>query len=203
MAPKPQSKLLSRPQRVIYLVRHGQFKIDDHPADGLEGGLTTLGRQQARRTAQRLRRLPIHTIYHSDLRRAAETAAIIARAIPSAPVRASSLLRECTPVIPTAFLERFAAYPPEEFEADRVQAEAAFDRFFQPLRRGVRHEVVVCHGNLIRYFVCRLLHVNPAAWGYMDVRQCSITEVVLHPAWSRVVALGDVGHLPFNLWTYL
>jgi len=190
------------PKRVMYLVRHGHFDVMARPADGLEGGLTALGRKQARLTAKRLSRLPITALYHSDLRRAAETAAIIAEKFPGVPVHASRLLRECIPGVPANQAEHFAHLPAERLQHEERQAERAYERFFKLSRRGDQHEIIVCHGNLIRYFLCRVLESPPGAWGRMDVRQGSLSEVVLQPGWCRVNSLSDVGHLPPALWTY-
>lgn len=64
----------------IYVVRHGQ---DQDNADGILNGhrdsqLTELGRQQAEQTAGRLKDVKIEIIYTSPLRRAYDTARIIA-----------------------------------------------------------------------------------------------------------------------------
>jgi serine/threonine-protein phosphatase PGAM5 len=204
MTARSHSRLYrGRPKRVLYLVRHGQFDTDAESPDGLGGGLTALGRKQARLTAKRLSELPVSVIYHSDLRRAAETAALLHEALPRAQRRATPWLRECIPAVPQAFKQKFSRLPAAQLARDQRQAERAFRQFFRFSRSGARHELLVCHGNLIRYFVCRVLRVPPAAWGYMDLRQCSVTEVVLQRGWSRVTMFGDVGHLPKALWTYL
>lgn len=191
------------PKRILYLVRHGNFDSETRPADGLGGSLTTLGRRQARLTAKRLSRLPIDAIYHSDLRRAAETAAIIAEQFPAAPFRMSRLLRECVPGAPLVFPEYFQSLPPAELQRDRAQAERAYAKFFRLNRRGERREVLVCHGNLIRYLLSRVMQAPPEIWGNLDVRQGSVSEVELQAEWQRVNAVGDVGHMPPELWTFM
>jgi probable phosphoglycerate mutase len=49
--------------RFLYLVRHGEA------AEG--GGLTDAGEEQARRTGERLKNLPVDRVHHSPLPRAA------------------------------------------------------------------------------------------------------------------------------------
>jgi serine/threonine-protein phosphatase PGAM5 len=191
------------PKRILYLVRHGNFDTEARPPDGLGGSLTTLGRRQARLTAKRLSQLPIDVIYHSDLHRAAETAALIAEQLPAVPLRPSRLLRECTPGLPHVFAEYFKDYAPEQLERERQQAERAYQRFFKLTRRGERREVLVCHGNIIRYFLSRVMQAPSSVWTGMDVRQGSISEVELQAAWRRVNGLSDVGHLPPELWTFM
>jgi serine/threonine-protein phosphatase PGAM5 len=191
------------PKRILYLVRHGNFDSEARPADELGGGLTTLGRRQARLTAKRLSPLPIDTIYYSDLRRATETAAIIAEVFPNVPLRMSRLLRECTPGAPLVFPEYFQELPPEILQRDLAQAQRAYARFFRLNRRGERREVLVCHGNIIRYLLSRVMQAPPEIWGNLDVRQASVSEVELQTEWQRVNAMGDVGHLPPELWTFM
>jgi broad specificity phosphatase PhoE len=92
--------------------RHGQYDLNS-PAHAL----TQLGREQAEITAQRIAQLaadnaaiddhygrrPVRLVrlVHSDVTRAAETAAIIAKALPShVAVEADSLLAEGYPCVP-------------------------------------------------------------------------------------------------------
>lgn len=84
--------------RRLIVIRHAQ---SEHHVNGLTGGwtdtgLSDLGHEQARRLAERLRMelagVPI-TLYASDLRRAAETAAPIAAAL-GVPVTPEPRLRE-------------------------------------------------------------------------------------------------------------
>jgi serine/threonine-protein phosphatase PGAM5 len=60
-------------------------------------------------------------------------------------------------------------------------------------------EVIVCHGNVIRYFFCRALQLPPEAWLRMSVFNCSITYIVLRP--NGLVSarmMGDIGHLDYD-----
>ena len=62
----------------IYLVRHG---LADHESNPLDPGLSTLGQEQARATADALRHLSGARVIVSPLRRTLETAAPIAEAL--------------------------------------------------------------------------------------------------------------------------
>ncbi len=188
--------------RTLYLVRHAHFDIDADPADGLEGGLTALGRRQARWTARRLAGYPVSALYHSDLRRAAETAQIIADALPGVPRHAAGVLRECVPAVSADMAEFFADVPPDEMTDGSAQAEAAFARFFKP-SRGERHEVLVAHGNLIRYLVLRALGAPGALWMHMDIHQCGISIVQIAPdGQTQLLAHNDTGHIPPRWLTF-
>jgi len=190
--------------RTIYLVRHGQHDLKNDHNDKLGGGLTPIGVEQAKLTAQRFRSLPISTIHYSTLRRAAQTAEIIAREFPDIPLHRSRLLWECVPCIPRNFAELFAGIPAEEIAQYRKQAEKAFDRHFKRARGVNKHEIVVCHGQIIRYFVCQVLQLQPEAWVDMDMSNCGISEVLIMSNGRMVlVSHNDVGHLPHHLITSL
>lgn len=194
--------------RILYLIRHGQEDHHHQPDDDLEGRLTAVGKKQAVLTAQRLRELPISIIHYSTMRRAAETAHIISLYLPDVPVRPTKLLWECTPPIePAARRKLFPQVTDDELQHSRLQLERAFHKFFKPARGVERHEVLVCHGNLIRYFMCRAMGAPFERWHHIDMRNCAITEIVVEPE-PRIrgdimlAAHSDVGHLPPNLWTY-
>lgn len=64
--------------------------------------------------------------------------------------------------------------------------------------------VLVCHGNVIRYFVMRALQLPPEAWLRTAVWNASITILEIYPN-GRVSlrCLGDVGHIPAEKVTYM
>jgi len=144
------------PTRTLYLIRHGQYKHD--PDDPHEGSLTTVGRKQVKRLARRLRGLPIHAIHCSTLRRAEETARILASEFPGLDVHPVSILQECVPGVPTAYSDYIARqYSAEMIRDGERQAEVAFRRYFRRTHGDDRADVIVAHGNIIRYLVCRAL----------------------------------------------
>jgi serine/threonine-protein phosphatase PGAM5 len=217
--------------RILYLVRHGQTNRTNRTFDSLGNGLTDLGREQAELTAQRLSTLPIDIIHHSPLRRAAETASFIAATCPEAPVRPARLLQECIPYLPAAFIEWYTTssdeevwekrqmLPPElkpwldmwtagtewsRIEQGMQQARRSFEKYFIPVHRSDRHEIVVCHGNILRYFVCRALSVSEAAWIQTDVHNCGISEILVESSGrTMLVSHNDTGHLSYALRTYI
>ncbi|MCX6064401.1 MAG: phosphoglycerate mutase family protein, partial [Chloroflexi bacterium] len=86
--------------RHLYLVRHGQSEPGGSAADALGPGLTVLGWKQAHQTARRLASLKVDVIHTSSLRRAMETAQVLAVEHPDLPIRPAQLLWECVPFIP-------------------------------------------------------------------------------------------------------
>lgn len=60
-------------------------------------------------------------------------------------------------------------------------------------------EIIVCHGNIIRYMFCRALQLPPECWLRMSIFNCSLTYIMI-PAngYATCRFLGDIGHLPYD-----
>jgi serine/threonine-protein phosphatase PGAM5 len=187
--------------RTLILVRHGQYGIEDG------GSLTDLGREQARVTGgwifEHLDGQRIDALWSSTLPRARQTAGIIAQAVlpetsngHSSKVRSVGVLRE-------GIYSKVKGYevPASERQEDRERAEAAYARFFRTSRTD-RLEIVVCHGNLIRYLVCKAIEVPVARWTRMNSNHCSLTRILVRDSGAvRVVSYNETAHLPPKLVT--
>ena len=91
---------------------------------------------------------------------------------------------------------------PEDLAACQAQLDRLFATHFRPSADGERSELMVCHGNVIRYLVTRALGVDTQAWLEMSVGHASITRIRIEPdGRMKVLSVGDVGHLPPNLQT--
>lgn len=181
--------------RRLIFVRHGQYD------EVSTGALTPLGRKQAARTATALRKLEVSAIWSSTLLRAKETASIVAKKQPTVRVVRTRLLCEVVPTnLPPKLARRFFVDAPS-VKRDRARADLAYDKLFRSTRRE-RTEIVVCHGNLIRYLVCRALGIQPKLWMRLDSTHCGLTEFrVLPRGVVRVVRYNDVGHIPASMRT--
>uniref|UniRef100_A0A158Q7H9 Serine/threonine-protein phosphatase PGAM5, mitochondrial n=1 Tax=Elaeophora elaphi TaxID=1147741 RepID=A0A158Q7H9_9BILA len=86
------------------------------------------------------------------------------------------------------------------FATEGSRIEAAFRKYIHRAGRKQKDdswELIVCHGNVIRYFVCRALQFPPEGWLRLSVGHCSITWIVIYPnGFVSVRSLGDIGHLP-------
>jgi serine/threonine-protein phosphatase PGAM5 len=132
--------------------------------------------------------------------RAYETALVIGEEFPDLQITKYKQLSECVP--PTWREDIMAEYEGEELNACRDTLDTAFAEFFVPSSGEDRHDVVVCHGNVIRYFVTRVLGVDTLSWLVMSVGNCSLTVVQINPDGTmKLLSVGDVGHLPPNLQT--
>lgn len=64
-------------------------------------------------------------------------------------------------------------------------------------------EVIVCHANVIRYFLMRALQLPPEAWLRYCPFNCSLTYITIRPTGSVSCRMfGDIGHLPYSLATF-
>ena len=62
---------------------------------------------------------------------------------------------------------------------------------------------LVCHANVIRYLLCKLMQVRENAWLQMTLYHGSVTKVVMKGNGDlRVMAVGSAGFVPPELMTY-
>jgi serine/threonine-protein phosphatase PGAM5 len=190
----------AQPVRTIYLVRHGAYLPDPKANPQTGPGLSTLGIAQARLVGTRFRSMPIafDSLTASTMTRAQQTAAIVHEQIADARAGSSALLRECTPPARMPLRE-----PPAALTACKEQLDAAFAKFFTPATGADRHDILVCHGNVIRYLTTKALGVDAGSWIAMSVGHTSVTIIqVLDNDTFRVIAVGDIGHVPATLQSW-
>ncbi len=188
--------------RTVYLIRHGEYDHADQRDPYVGKGLVPLGVAQSKIVAARLRGLPVEitSLHSSTMTRARETALVIGEEFPDLEVQTSRLISECTP--PTRRTDIMAEETKADLKACTRQLEEAFSQYFAPSPDADRHDVLVCHGNVIRYFVTRVLGVDTEAWLGMSIGNCSLTVVTVNADGStRLLSFSDVGHLPPNLTT--
>lgn len=183
--------------RTLYLVRHGHYDNVSGADSRTANALNELGREQARLTGARLAAFPIRftRLVSSEYTRARETAEIIGTALGLENER-DERLNETTP-------------PGVGLAADQLDAgaeaqlEAAWAHFTAPNRGGDTHELLVCHGNVTRWFVCRALGVDTQRWTRMEVANCSITMIQVRPDGStRVQQFNEIAHIPVEKQTW-
>jgi serine/threonine-protein phosphatase PGAM5 len=189
--------------RTLYLIRHGQYDHEDvgDPVDG--PGLVPLGVAQARLVAARLRAMPVEmtSLHSSTMTRARQTALVIQADLSELELQQSDLLRECTP--PTWREDVMAEVVPEKAAECAEHLERAIAEYFVPSPDRGRHDIIVCHGNVIRYFVTKILGVDLKSWLGMSIGNCSLTGVRIKPNGTMtLLSFNDVGHLPPNLQTH-
>lgn len=201
------SKVIHR----IVMVRHGQYISSDNDKDRI---LTKKGREQAVLCGKRLQELvdtgflfPIKYVYFSTMARASETHNLIMDNLSISPVinQPCSMIREgavCRPNPPST------TWTPsdEDFFKDNLRVEAGF---MNHVHRASKNDtsnfttLLVCHGNVIRYFVCRALQIQPDHWLRMAVFNASITILDIHANGKvSLITLGDVGYMKPSMISY-
>ncbi|KAM9393135.1 serine/threonine-protein phosphatase PGAM5, mitochondrial isoform 2-T2 [Pholidichthys leucotaenia] len=184
--------------RNILLIRHSQYNLSGNTDK--EKILTPLGREQAELTGQRLAALGLKydIVIHSSMTRATETANIISKYLPGVELVSCDLLREGAPIEPVPPVTHWK--PDAVYHEDGARIEAAFRRYIHradPKQKEDSYEIIVCHANVIRYFVCRALQFPPEGWLRMGLNNGSITWLTIRPS-GRVAlrTLGDAGFMP-------
>lgn len=193
-----QSKVYTR---TLYLIRHGSYVPDDKADPAVGPGLTALGIAQARLIGARLGGIPVHfnSITSSTMTRARETAAVLHESLPDVPLSQNPLLSECGP---QTWRDRSSTPTPENLQC-QSRIDEAFKTFFTPATKADENNIIVAHGNVIRYMATKALGVDTRSWLSMSIAHTSLTIVKVRPDGSMsVIAVGDIGHLPPNMQSW-
>ncbi|XP_006613803.1 serine/threonine-protein phosphatase PGAM5, mitochondrial-like isoform X1 [Apis laboriosa] len=188
--------------RHIILIRHGQYNVE--AKTDTDGILTDLGRQQAEATGKRLQELgfPYTLLVHSTMTRAQETAKIIGKGLKNVPIKCDLLLNEGAPIQPDPPSSNWK--PEVNFYRDGPRIEAAFRKYFHRAdfaQEKDSYTILVCHANIIRYFVCRALQFPPQSWLRLSLNHASITWITIYPdGIVKLWAFGDTGHMKPQLF---
>nr|CAD7412953.1 unnamed protein product [Timema poppensis] len=189
-----------RVTRNLFLIRHGEYNVNGKTDE--DRGLTERGRQQAQLTGKRLKEVgyPFDKIYRSTMTRANETSNIIEQFYPNIPVEDCSMLREGMPIPPDPPSGSGNWKPEVYYYTEGPRIEAAFRKYFHrayPNEEKDTYDLIVCHANVIRYFICRALQLPPEAWLRLSLPHGSITWIVIRPN-GRVSlrCFGDTGYMP-------
>jgi serine/threonine-protein phosphatase PGAM5 len=189
--------------RYLYFIRHGAYDEADRRDARIGKALDSLGRAQAKLTGERLAGLPITVdqLVSSTFTRAMETADIIGESLHMRAVRDSEL-SECSP--PSYRQDYVVVRDSSQRDTCQARLVRAWARYVRPAGgREDRHDVLVCHGNVIRWFVSRALGLNTNRWPDYDIGNGSITAIAVRPdGTTRIAAFSDTGHLPPGMQTW-
>ena len=190
------------PVHTLVLVRHGNYAPDPSVDENIGPHLSPIGVAQAHLAANALAALPrFDGLYASPMQRARDTAAVIGvDDFPDRKFEVVDDLAECTP--PTPLGEVAKTEPPADMAACKARLDRLYARFFTAANGQDRSDLLVCHGNVIRYLVTRALGVDTGAWLAMSIGNASITTIRIDAdGRAHVIAVGDVGHIPPRLRT--
>ncbi len=190
--------------RTIYLIRHGDYAPQDDSIPDSLNILTPLGIAQARLVSTRLKSMNIDfkSLISSTMTRAMQTSQVIINDFPEILFEQSDLIRECTP--PTWREDVMAETKSSDMEECVDNLEQAFQKYFIPSPdEKDRNDIIVCHGNVIRYFVTKVLKVDTMSWLQMSISNCSLTIIRILPNGNmKLDAFSDYGHIPENMRTF-
>jgi serine/threonine-protein phosphatase PGAM5 len=187
----------------VYLVRHGIYDRDSTATDDrVANPLNALGHEQARLAGERLAGLGVRfdRLISSELLRAAQTADDMGVSMNMKPSR-DAALNECTPTTSNARIMA-GEKPHEVAECDSARL-LQWERYFKPTPDRDTYDVLVCHGNVIRWTWMRAVGADTRGWASMDCGNASLTIVAVRPDGSiRPVMYSDVGHIPVAKQTW-
>lgn len=193
-------------ERLVTLVRHGRH--DRTSTDPSGGDLLEMGCEQAEYAADAIRQgLPVTAIHSSTMRRARSTAQVISSRIPWAIYNEDKMLVEAVFHVPQhsqdVFNQLYDDVTPSTVANHRVRMAYAYKHYMCPPDSDEdQHDVLVCHGNVIRYFIVRAMHAPLRLWTQMEIYHASITRLLVDEAGKiRLVTHNEVSHLPRALWT--
>lgn len=184
------------PVRTLYLIRHGHYDAVRDADNRTSNALNALGREQAVLVAERLAGLPVKftKVVSSEFTRARETADIIGTRL-GLTVERDTALNE---TLPPGY--RITMEP---YSGAGEQLDAAWSLYSQPATGEHTHELLVCHGNVIRWFACRALGADPSRWTRFEIANVSLTIIqVQADGATRVQIFNEVAHLPLEKQTW-
>jgi len=189
--------------RTILFIRHGQYH--DYLKEREDKTLTELGKEQAHLTGKRLQEFGFkyNKLIISTMPRAKETGEIIHQYIGDPEVVYSSLIEEGNPGprIPSS-----KEWNEKKYGKTAKRIEEGFHTFVHRCDTGVTEpqiDVVVCHANVIRSYVCRALQIPIECWLRFGGYNGGITGIKISSSGNAsLIFLGDVGFLPSEKVTF-
>ena len=195
----------------LILIRHGYtVRVN---GDYVHAPLTPLGQKQAAQTGEYLftRQEPIGGFYSSPLRRAHETADIIASKISMQPVIKSGVREVGGFEIPALGLFEMASIfdPVEDYLDDRagkpivwpIQGRVSKSVLEIVAAHPDQRVVVVAHSGVISSVLAWYFPEERGEWWLTTVRNCSLTRLAVEGTHVQVLGVDETGHLSPDVMT--
>lgn len=199
----------------LYLLRHGATDANQRrpyvlQGQGTDGPLSQAGRTQARRAAEALAHLPIHTVFASPLKRSRETAAIVAephgaqvRVVPEITevdvgeweAMSWNAVMERYPEQYRRFMSDPAVFPYAGGESYADVARRVVPALEAILREHDGHVAVVGHNVVNRVFLAHLLGVELRRARTLRQSNCGINVIRRKGDEIELITLNGVLHL--------
>src|SRR5579859_2787797 len=124
---------------------------------------------------------------------------IIHESLPDVRLRQSPDLTECTPPASRSM----QGESPDEQATCAKRLDHVFAENFKASTTADRNDLIIAHGNVIRYLVTKALGVDTRAWIGFSVAHVSLTVIrVRADGTMSVNSVGDMGHLPPSLQSW-
>ena len=195
----------------LILIRHGYtVRVN---GDYVHAPLTPLGQRQAAQTGQYLcsSQKPIDALYTSPLRRAHETAVMIASQISATPIVKNGLRELEGLEVPALALYEFASIidPVEDYLDERAGKTIRWPikgRVSKALIEIIaahpnQRAVVVAHSGVISSILAWYLPEERGEWWLTTVRNCSLTRLAVDKAQVQILGSDETQHLSAEVVT--
>jgi len=167
----------------IILVRHGEA---DSNIEGVP--LTEKGILEANSVAKELKKYSFGKFYSSDLLRAKQTCEAFTKNYIE-----DERLRE---------IYRVLIGGPEKIgtsENREINDKKRADEIFEEILKKGEDVVIFCHGNIIRYYLNKVLKSKEKLWENMIINNCSISILESNGDTLEIKEINLINHLPENL----
>ena len=171
----------------IFLIRHGEAENN-----GDDIVLTEKGHKEAEALAERLLGIRFEKIYVSKMTRAQETLEHYREKRTDAPeIIVTDKLNEIYRVLIGGATKE--GIPEEREENDRKRADAIWDEIIS----NEGNVAVFCHGNIIRYFIKKVLELNNVNfWDKILILNASISVIEkISSEELKIASINEVEHL--------
>lgn len=169
----------------IFFVRHGEAnpKLEGVP-------LTEKGFIEANFAAKELLKYNFSKAYFSDLIRAKDTASSYLNFNKDLESIEDSRLREVYRVLVGGPIKEGTSEEREENDKKRA------DEIFEELLKNEKDIVVFCHGNIIRYYLNKVLGSKKNIWESLTLNNGSISILEFKDNLLQIKAINLINHLP-------
>ena len=167
----------------IILIRHGEAdpKIENTP-------LTNKGFLEAKSVAKELKKHSFKKIYSSNLLRAKQTCEEFTKDYIE-----DGRLREIYRVLIGGPIKEGTSKDREINDRKRV------DELFEELLKTEEDVILFCHGNIIRYYLNKVLNSKENLWETMTINNCSISILEFNNDLLEIKEINLISHLPKDI----
>lgn len=171
----------------LYLLRHGQVEFSEKHNEKI---LTKIGKKQVQYSAKKLSQIKFDTIYSSTLIRTKQSSKIVSK-YHNNNIKYDDLFKELHKKVIGGIHN---IIDETRFKKDSIRAKESWQLVSNLKKNKV---LIVCHGNLIRYYICKLLNISAKKGNHFNIYEGSIT--ILDTKNNSIEIINDISHIPKKL----